>query len=62
MKAFAKERGIIYAEFGFREGNGRVVGVLRGVAEQVAVVGRVADAEIREKIVRMDPKGNGKAK
>ena len=52
MKEFAKERGLVYAEFGFKEGNGEVIGVLRGVAEQVAIVGRVADAEVREKMAK----------
>jgi len=41
----------VYAEFGFREGNGEVIGVLRGVAEQVAIVGRVAEAEAKEKFL-----------
>ena len=40
----------MYAEFGFREGTRDVIGVLRGVAEQVAIVGRVADREIKEKL------------
>jgi len=53
VKEFAKERGLVYAEFGFRKGNGEVIGVLRGVAEQVAIVGRVADAEVREKMAKM---------
>jgi len=53
VKEFAKERGLVYAEFGFREGNGAVVGVLRGVAEQIAIVGRVADAEVREKLAKI---------
>jgi len=50
VKEFTHERGLVYAEFGFRKGNGEVIGVLRGVAEQLAIVGRVADAEIREKL------------
>jgi delta8-fatty-acid desaturase len=53
VKEFAKERGLVYAEFGFREGNGAVVGVLKGVAEQIAIVGRVADAEVREKLAKI---------
>jgi delta8-fatty-acid desaturase len=53
VKEFAKERGLVYAEFGFREGNGEVIGVLRGVAEQVAIMGRVADTEVREKLVKL---------
>lgn len=50
VKEFAKERGLVYAEFGFKEGNEEIVGVLRGVAEQVGIMGRVADAEVREKL------------
>lgn len=47
-KAFAKERELEYAEFGFREGNRQVRSVLREVAEQVRVVGVVAEAGVRE--------------
>ena len=50
VKEFAKERELVYAEFGFRAGNEEVVGVLKSVAEQVAIVGRVANAEVKEKI------------
>ena len=60
VKAFAAERGLEYAEFGFREGNREVTGVLRGVAEmvgkvgeQVKVVGTVAEAEVREAMGRV---------
>lgn len=48
VKAFAKERGMEYAEFGFTEGNREVVGVLKAVAEQVRVVGMVAEAGVRD--------------
>ncbi|KAI0375100.1 fatty acid/sphingolipid desaturase [Pilatotrama ljubarskyi] len=48
VKEFAKERGLEYAEFGFVEGNGEVTGVLKQVAQQVKIVGMVADSEIRE--------------
>jgi sphingolipid 8-(E)-desaturase len=54
VKEFAKERGLVYAEFGFREGNGEVVGVLRGVAEQVRLVGMVAESEVREKMEKQE--------
>lgn len=47
-KEFAKELGLEYAEFGFVEGNGDVRGVLKSVADQVKIVGMVADAEIKE--------------
>lgn len=39
-----------YAEFGFVEGNSEVRGVLRGVAEQVKVMGKVANANIQEAV------------
>ncbi|KAI0361509.1 fatty acid/sphingolipid desaturase [Trametes cingulata] len=48
VKEFAKERGLEYAEFGFVEGNGEVTGVLKQVADQIKIVGIVADSEIRE--------------
>lgn len=65
VKEFAKEQGLVYAEFGFVEGNMEVIGVLRGVAEQVKLVGRVAAAEATEavdrKMVAMNKKGDLKA-
>ncbi|KAI0778284.1 fatty acid/sphingolipid desaturase [Trametes elegans] len=48
VKEFAKERGLEYAEFGFVEGNGEVTGVLKQVADQLKIVGMVADSEIRD--------------
>ncbi|KAF7436747.1 hypothetical protein PC9H_003580 [Pleurotus ostreatus] len=54
VKEFAQEQGLVYAEFGFAEGNSEVVGVLRGVAEQVGIVGRVAGAEVKEVIERWE--------
>lgn len=48
VKDFAKERGLEYAEFGFVEGNGEVTGVLKEVADQLKIVGMVADSEVRE--------------
>ncbi|OCH96070.1 fatty acid/sphingolipid desaturase [Obba rivulosa] len=50
VKEFAKEQGLEYAEFGFVEGNEDVRNVLRQVADQVKIVGIVADAEVREAI------------
>ena len=50
MKEFAREQGLEYAEFGFVEGNSEVRGVLRGVAEQVKVMGKVANANIQEAV------------
>ncbi|KZV77463.1 fatty acid/sphingolipid desaturase [Peniophora sp. CONT] len=48
VKDFAREQGLTYAEFGFVEGNGDVIGVLRGVANQVRIMTMVADSEIEE--------------
>lgn len=50
VKEFAQEQGLTYAEFGFVEGNAEVIGVLRGVAEQVKLMGRVANAEAQDAI------------
>ncbi|KAL1748469.1 fatty acid desaturase-domain-containing protein [Schizophyllum fasciatum] len=48
VKEFAKEQGLVYAEFGFIAGNQDVLGTLRNVAEQVRVIGHVAAAEADE--------------
>ncbi|KAG6817995.1 hypothetical protein H0H87_009150, partial [Tephrocybe sp. NHM501043] len=48
VKQFADEQGLTYAEFGFVSGNAEVIGVLRGVAEQVKLMGKVANAEVTE--------------
>jgi len=50
VKEFAQERGLVYAEFGFVNGNRKVLGVLREVADQVKVLGKVASAEAREAV------------
>jgi delta8-fatty-acid desaturase len=52
VKGFAKEQGLVYAEFGFLDGNAEVIGVLRGVADQVKLIGKVANAEAQEAIDR----------
>ncbi|KAF9455095.1 delta 8-sphingoloid desaturase protein [Macrolepiota fuliginosa MF-IS2] len=52
VKEFAKEQGLVYAEFGFVDGNKEVLGVLRGVAEQVKLIGTVAKAEAQEAVER----------
>ncbi|KAL1720757.1 fatty acid desaturase-domain-containing protein [Schizophyllum commune] len=48
VKEFAKEQGLVYAEFGFIAGNQDVLGTLRNVAEQVRVIGHVAAEEAKE--------------
>ncbi|KAG6912017.1 hypothetical protein DXG01_000265 [Tephrocybe rancida] len=50
VKEFAQEQGLTYAEFGFVSGNAEVIGVLRGVAEQVKLMGKVANVEVTEAI------------
>jgi delta8-fatty-acid desaturase len=50
VKEFAKEQGLTYAEFGFVNGNKEILGVLQGVAEQVKLIGKVANAEAREAV------------
>ncbi|KAF5385176.1 hypothetical protein D9615_001465 [Tricholomella constricta] len=50
VKEFAQEQGLTYAEFGFFDGNAEVIGVLRGVAEQVKLMGKVANVEAKEAI------------
>ncbi|KAF8078690.1 delta 8-sphingoloid desaturase protein [Lyophyllum atratum] len=50
VKEFACEQGLVYAEFGFVDGNAEVIGVLRGVAEQVKLMGKVANVEAKEAI------------
>lgn len=48
VKEFAEEQGLEYAEFGFVEGNKDVRNVLKSVAEQVKIVGIVADSHVQE--------------
>ncbi|EEB93234.1 hypothetical protein MPER_08138, partial [Moniliophthora perniciosa FA553] len=50
VKEFAKEEGLVYAEFGFIKGNAEVLGVLREVAEQVKLVATVASHEAKETV------------
>merc|ERR1711939_498492 len=47
IKEFAKQQGLEYHTYHFIEGNGRVLDVLRGVADQVHVLGKVASAQAR---------------
>ena len=42
---FCRTWGLDYAEYGFREGNGRVRDTLRNVAMQVRLLGKVARAQ-----------------
>jgi sphingolipid 8-(E)-desaturase len=52
VKEFARDQGLEYAEFGFIEGNNEVRGVLKQVAEQVKIVGMVAESEVQEAMTR----------
>ncbi|KAG7099145.1 hypothetical protein E1B28_001016 [Marasmius oreades] len=62
VKEFAKEEGLVYAEFGFVKGNKDVLGVLRQVADQVKLVANAASVEAREvvnkKLAQSTPKDN----
>jgi delta8-fatty-acid desaturase len=57
VKEFAAEQGLTYAEFGFVDGNKHVIGTLRDVAEQVKILGKVANVEVKEAV----EKRNGSA-
>lgn len=50
VKVYAAEQGLEYAEFGFVKGNAEVRSVLREVANQVRIVGMVAEEEVKEAI------------
>lgn len=58
VKQFAKEEGLVYAEFKFVEGNQEVLGVLRSVAEQARILAKVANAEAIEAVDRKIAQGN----
>ncbi|KAF9481010.1 delta 8-sphingolipid desaturase [Pholiota conissans] len=71
VKEFAKEQGLVYAEFGFVDGNKQVIGTLRGVAEQVKIMRKVVKVEVEEAVGKRNrellekangcPNGIGKA-
>jgi delta8-fatty-acid desaturase len=48
VKEYTQERGLTYHEFGWMSGNGQVLSVLRDVAEQVKIIGMVANEEVKE--------------
>ncbi|KAJ6575043.1 delta 8-sphingoloid desaturase protein [Mycena capillaripes] len=50
VKEFAAEQGLVYAEFGWISGNQDVLGVLKSVADQVKIIGTVAEAEAKEAV------------
>jgi delta8-fatty-acid desaturase len=50
VKEYAQEQGLVYAEFGFVDGNAEVIGVLKDVADQVRLIGKVANVEAKEAI------------
>jgi delta8-fatty-acid desaturase len=47
VKDYCKEQDMEYAEYSFTEGNRRVLRVLRDVANQVTLLGKVAAADAR---------------
>jgi len=53
VKEFAKDQNLEYFEFGFLEGNGEVRSTLRRVAEQVKLIGMVAQAEVQEAVEKI---------
>ncbi|KAF8971393.1 delta 8-sphingoloid desaturase protein [Flammula alnicola] len=61
IKAFAKEQGLTYAEFGFVEGNREVIGTLRAVADQVRIMSKVVEVEVKEAVEKRNggSLGNG---
>jgi delta8-fatty-acid desaturase len=52
VKEFAKEQGLVYAEFGWISGQKDVLDVLKSVADQIKIIGTVADAEATEAVER----------
>ncbi|KAJ7243890.1 delta 8-sphingoloid desaturase protein [Mycena haematopus] len=52
VKEFAAEQGLVYAEFGWISGQKDVLGVLKSVADQVKLIGVVADVEAKEAVDR----------
>jgi len=44
VRPFAEKWGLDYVEYGFAEGNGKVLNTLKGVAAQVRVLVEVAEA------------------
>ncbi|KAJ6509471.1 delta 8-sphingoloid desaturase protein [Mycena vitilis] len=64
VKDFAAEQGLVYAEFGWISGNQDVLGVLKSVADQVKIIGTVAEAEAKEAVDKklgLHPEKKGKA-
>ncbi|KAF5337416.1 hypothetical protein D9611_003148 [Ephemerocybe angulata] len=55
VKEFAEQNGLKYSEFGFVDGNKDVISVLRNVAEQVKIVGMVAQSEVVEAVEKSVP-------
>ncbi|KAJ7225577.1 delta 8-sphingoloid desaturase protein [Mycena pura] len=53
VKEFAREQGLVYAEFGWINCNQDVLGILQGVADQVGLVGKVADAQVKDVLEKM---------
>lgn len=50
VRPFCDEWGLRYQEYSFHEGNRRVLGVLRDVADQVSILHKVAQAQARGEI------------
>lgn len=50
VRPFAEKWGVEYTEYSFTEGNKKVLGVLKDVADQVKILGKVAAAQARGEI------------
>ncbi|BEJ15199.1 hypothetical protein CspHIS471_0409660 [Cutaneotrichosporon sp. HIS471] len=50
VKEFCEEQGLTFIEYGWIRGNAMVLGTLRDVANQLAILKRVADKEVAEKM------------
>lgn len=50
VKPWCQKEGLVYESFKFGEGNWRVLKVLKDVADQVRIVGMVANAQARGEV------------
>ncbi|WVR03168.1 hypothetical protein IAU60_000159 [Kwoniella sp. DSM 27419] len=50
VKQFCEQQDIVYKEYGWMDGNRQVLSVLKDVANQLELLKKVADGEIREKL------------
>lgn len=48
VQEFAKENGLTYSAYHFVEGNQYVLGIMKDVADQVNLIGKVVDSECKK--------------